>query len=136
MAETSPSEPPVRPRKRSSTLASGSAPTWRLAIGVAAVRPSSEAVVGFENAGTCTPERTQVFMNSGQLNRKARAARAGLTMFAPMPPNSCFTTTMAKKSPIRIVQNGSVTGQTKATRMPVTTAERSPVVLSFFMMRR
>ena len=34
----------------------------------------------------------------------ALAARAGLTMFMPMPPNSCLTSTMAKKSPMITAQ--------------------------------
>ena len=75
-------------------------------------------------------------IKEGQLNRKARAARAGLTMFRPMPPKSCLTKTMAKKSAIRIVQNGKVTGQTKAISIPVTTADQSETVLSFFITRR
>ena len=81
-----------------------SSPTERLASGVAAVRPSSACVAGSENAAICTPERIHVVMNRGQLNRKARAASAGLTMFAPMPPKSCLTRTMAKKSPISMTQ--------------------------------
>ena len=58
-------------------------------------------------------EKTAIFVpgathwpdiSDGQLNRKARAARAGLTMFMPMPPKSCLTSTIAKQSAIRIVQ--------------------------------
>ena len=56
--------------------------------------------------------------------------------FLPMPPKSCLTTTMAKKSPTRMVQWGSVTGHTNASSMPVTTADRSPTDWGFFISLR
>ena len=133
---TSPMHPPVCPRNRSSASSAGSFPADMEASGVAAVRPSSTALVGLENTAGCTPERIHVFMNSGQLNRKARAASAGLTMFCPMPPKSCLTSTMANSAPRITTQYGMVGGQTKASRMPVTTAERSAQAFSFFMILR
>lgn len=43
---------------------------------------------------------------------------------------------MAKKSPMIIHQYGVVTGQTKASRRPVTMADRSPTVQSSFITLR
>ena len=43
---------------------------------------------------------------------------------------------MAKKSPTRIIQWGVVTGLTKASSMPVTTALRSPTDWGFFISLR
>ena len=54
----------------------------------------------------------------------------------PMPPKSCLTTIMAKKSPIRIIHSGVLGGQTKDSSMPVTTALRSPTDWGLFMMER
>lgn len=73
---------------------------------------------------------------TGQENMKARPARAGFMKFWPMPPKSCLTMMMAKKSPMIIHQYGVVTGQTKASRRPVTMADRSPTVQSSFITLR
>ncbi len=43
----------------------------------------------------------------------------------PIPPNSCFTITMANKQPTTAIQNGSCTGRFSARRTPVTAALRS-----------
>ena len=47
---------------------------------------------------------TQVVISPAQESMKARAARAGFRKFLPMPPKSCLTKTMAKKSPMRRIQ--------------------------------
>ena len=62
-----------------------------------------------------------------------RATRAGLAKFMPMPPNSCFISTMAMKAPTMAIHRGMVTGIFSARIMPVTTAERSPTGLGFFI---
>ena len=89
------------PRNRFQRLAEVMVPWCMAARGVAEVTMSA---VEKMPAAFSKPTFTQLLMTTGQLNRKARAARAGFTKFLPMPPNSCFTTIMAKKSPIRIHQ--------------------------------
>ena len=59
------------------------------------------------------------------------AVAAGLAKFCPIPPKSCFTTTIAITLPSAACQSGIVTGRLSAKIMPVTTAERSSTVLSF-----
>ena len=61
---------------------------------------------------------------------------AGLTKFWPIPPKSCFTTTIAMTEPIAACHSGIDTGRLKASRSPVTTALRSPSVLLRFMILR
>ena len=85
---------------------------------------------------SAVPGATHVAMMTGQENRNARAASAGFIKFCPMPPKSCLTTMIAKKSPMMSVQYGMVTGHTNASSNPVTTADRSPAVQSFFMSLR
>ena len=58
------------------------------------------------------------------------AVIAGLAKFCPIPPNSCFTTTMATTLPNAACQSGIVTGRLNASKSPVTTAERSDTVTS------
>ena len=45
-----------------------------------------------------------------------------------MPPYSCLTMTMAKNAPTTTIQNGIEAGRQKASKIPVTTADRSPMV--------
>ena len=60
----------------------GSAPIWRLAIGVAAVTASAPRFRKLPKLrGTI-----QVVMRTGQEKRKARPASAGFTKFLPRPP--------------------------------------------------
>ena len=68
--------------------------------------------------------------------RKTRPMSAGLTKFLPRPPNSILTMKMAKKLPTTGSHRGAATGRLKASRMPVTTAERSKVVFSHLRRRQ
>ena len=56
---------------------------------------------------------------------------AGFAKFWPMPPKRFFTITMANREPTTAIQIGKVEGRLKASRMPVTTALRSPMVWGF-----
>ena len=95
-------QPPMLPRNISRMDSSGSIFCWCMtAKGVAAVTASA---VDSSPAALSKPTLTQLLISTGQLNRKARPARAGLTMFLPRPPKSIFTKTIAKKSPRMIVQ--------------------------------
>ena len=94
-------QPPMLPRNMSRMDSSGSAPWCMADMGVAAVTASA---VDSSPAALSKPTLTQLLISTGQLNRKARPARAGLTMFLPRPPKSIFTKTIAKKSPRMIVQ--------------------------------
>ena len=77
------------------------APWCMLARGVAEVTMSA---VDRTPAAFWKPTLTQVLMSTGQLNMKARPARAGLTMLQPRPPKSIFTRMMANRSPRMMVQ--------------------------------
>ena len=67
---------------------------------------------------------------------KARAASAGLNGFMPSPPNACFATPMANTEPTAAIQSGIPAGRFSASSRPVSTAERSPMVLSRFIAMR
>ena len=69
------------------------------------------------------------------MNRAIRPTRAGLAKLKPMPPNSCLMTTMAMKAPTTQIHSGMFTGRFMARMMPVTTADRSPTGLGFFISR-
>ena len=53
-----------------------------------------------------------------------------------MPPNICFTTTIAITPPNTEISGLMVTGRFKASRIPVTTQLRSPTVWLRFITRR
>ena len=53
-----------------------------------------------------------------------------------MPPNICFTTTMATTLPNTAINGLMVTGRFSASKIPVTTQERSLTVWGRFIMRR
>ena len=65
-----------------------------------------------------------------------RAVRAGFTKFWPMPPNICFTTTIATTPPNAAIRGLMVTGRFRASKRPVTMQERSPTVWGRFMALR
>ena len=105
-------QPPILPKNIFKMLSWGIAPWCIAARGVAVDTASA-------------PGATQFVISTGQLNINALAASAGLTMFLPIPPKSCLTIMIAKKSPTRTHQQGMVGGHTKAMSMPVTIADRS-----------
>ena len=65
--------------------------------------------------------------------RKTLAASAGLRKFLPIPPKSCFTTTIATNAPTTGISGDTPEGRFMASRSPVTAAERSETVL--FLLR-
>ena len=127
-AETSPREPPHCPRNILRTLGrSPSEVPSRIASAVAL-----ETASALEPRETASCAETQVVIATGQdAIRKARPASAGLMKFLPRPPNRHLAKIIAMPSPMISIQYGSVTGTTKASRVPVTTADRSPIVDGF-----
>jgi len=72
----------------------------------------------------------QLVIAAGKLmSRKARPINAGFKGFAPNPPKNSFATTMAKAAPSATIQSGVPGGRTSASRNPLTTAEKSPIVV-------
>ena len=65
-----------------------------------------------------------------------RAVSAGFTKFCPIPPNICLTTTIATTPPNAAISGLIETGRFIASRMPVTTQERSPTVWRRFITTR
>ena len=53
----------------------------------------------------------------------------------PKPPNSCLVITIATKAPTTPIHKGRLTGKLSARIRPVTTADRSPTGLGFFIKR-
>ncbi len=80
---------------------------------------------------------TQCIIGPGKdTNRTIRAANAGLTKFMPIPPNICLTTTIAIRQPNMAISGLISTGKFNASKRPVTTADKSPMVASRFMILR
>ena len=77
-----------------------------------------------------------VIFAGNEFIRMIRAVSAGFTKFCPMPPNICFTTTMAITPPNAAIIGLMETGRFIASKTPVTTQERSPTVWRRFMTRR
>ncbi|MPM70384.1 hypothetical protein SDC9_117339 [bioreactor metagenome] len=101
-----------------------------------AISASGEAVVTasafFQLRGT-----TQLDIACGkEANNTILPIRAGLTKFCPMPPKNCLTTTMATTPPKATIHSGMVTGTLNASRIPVTTALKSPMVFVRFIVLR
>ena len=61
------------------------------------------------------------------------AVMAGFAKFLPIPPNSPLTTTMANTLPKAACHKGMETGRFKASKRPVTQAERSPTKTFVFI---
>jgi hypothetical protein len=68
--------------------------------------------------------------------RTILAVMAGLAKFCPIPPNSCLTTATATIHPITASHIGIVTGKFNASSIPVTQADKSPIVCSRFISLR
>ena len=64
-------------------------------------------------------------------SRNTRPVMAGLKMFCPMPPKVILATAMATTAPMNTTHRGQVGGRFMASRIPVTMADRSPVVEAF-----
>ncbi len=60
---------------------------------------------------------------------KCSCTSAGLTKLHPIPPNTILTTNIANIPPTRHIHQGSDAGTLNANNNPVTTAEKSPIVL-------
>ncbi len=74
-----------------------------------------------------------VMMDVNEISRKHLAPSAGFIKFCPSPPNSIFTTMIAKTPPITPIHSGALGGRLSARSRPVTTAEKSPIETFFFM---
>ena len=63
-----------------------------------------------------------------EINKNTLPTRAGLNIFLPKPPKHILAIIIAKKAPIKIIQQGIVDGRLKAKSNPVIIAEKSVVV--------
>ena len=74
----------------------------------------------------------QVVICAGkEMSRNTRPVMAGLNTFCPIPPKDILATPMATKAPITIIHHEMPEGRFIPRSMPVTTAERSPMVELF-----
>ena len=67
-------------------------------------------------------------ISEGHANMNTLAASAGFTIFFPMPPKSCFTTTIAKNAPATGSHSGTEAERFIPMRSPVSAAEKSATV--------
>ena len=63
------------------------------------------------------------------ISRKIRPVSAGLKGLQPKPPKVILPTPIATTAPISTIHHGIPTGRLKANNIPVTIAERSPMVV-------
>ncbi len=87
---------------------------------------TASAVLGHINA-------VPVILVGQEASKNALAANAGFIKFCPIPPKTCFTMMMAKAAPTTASHHGAVTGKLKASRIPVTTALQSLIVIGFLV---
>ena len=79
------------------------------------------------------PVLVQVVIATGNdASKNALPARAGLTKLLPIPPNTIFTTIIENTPPNIHIHHGSDACTLNASNKPVTTAEKSPMVLFCF----
>ncbi len=115
IALVSPKEPPIKPRNISKLDGTASEP---VAITPKGVGPVTASTIPISFLG-----KGQVVMGVAKdINSTILAVIAGLTKFCPIPPNSCFTITIATKQPITAIQKGKLAGRLNASNTPVTTA--------------
>ncbi len=122
-------EPGIFPRARSDCAnACGSAPAVFTRVRmVAPVAPSAPA----------SPGRGHVAMAAGkEISRNTRPVSAGLNMLQPSPPKAILATPMAITEPATAIHHGSEEGRLSASRTPVTTAERSPMLFGRLSIQR
>lgn len=135
-ADISPIEPAQRPRKRSRVDVPGTSPAFSDASGVASAIASILPVKEKTRQSSRSKGAGKAVICPGHAKRNARPANAGLRKFFPMPPKSCFTTTMAKNAPTTGIQYDTAEGRLRPSSKPVTTAERSPTVQGRCSIRR
>ena len=90
-----------------------------MAVETASVLEDKKELTGDVHAVICTGKLAR---------RKPRAASAGLMKLLPMPPNGTFTRAIANTLPSTHIHQGAETGRFIPSNMPVTAAERSPIV--------
>ena len=123
--------PPVWPSSMSIRLASGRAPAFIAASGVAGEMASVTETL--PNSETVACGTIHVVISAGQeAIMNARAPSAGFIKFLPSPPNSIFTTMMPNSAPNTTSHSGAATGTLKAISTPVTKHDRSPTVFCCF----
>ena len=122
----SPITPPVNPKNISNKVGKSVdvSAFFITASGVALESPSTEAAPNqkFEDA---VFTENDVMGPAKHINRKQRAAKAGFMKLFPSPPNSSFTTIMAKNPPTIGIHNGMVDGKFIPSKSPVTMALHS-----------
>ena len=74
-----------------------------------------------------------VILAANEIIKKHLAPRAGFIKFCPNPPNTCFTTMIAKIPPRIGIQNGAPDGKFNASNSPVNAALKSPTVIGCFI---
>ena len=67
-----------------------------------------------------------------EISRNTRPTSAGLKTFCPSPPKDIFATPIATTAPMKTTHHGVVEGRFSASNIPVTAAEKSPMVEGFF----
>ena len=128
----SPITPPVKPKNISNKPGKSVEPSafFITASGVALESPSTEAAPNQKFDDVVLTEN-DVIGPAKHINRKQRAAKAGFMKLFPSPPNSSFTTIIAKKPPITGIHSGIVDGKFIPSNKPVTIALHSKDVLFF-----
>ena len=127
MADTSPIQPLFVPRNISTREKSGRPPFFIAESGVAEATISASSRLKL-NTGRAENGFENVLITLVQEKRNTLAARTGLTMFFPSPPNTPFATIIAKAPPAIGIQSGTVAGRLNPRRMPLITAEKSSTV--------
>src|SRR3989338_7967428 len=121
--QTSPMHPPLLPMNKSKFDKPRPDKSWTLPFlkiisGVAEVMAS--ALKGLRNQVICLGQ---------EASRNARAARAGLKIFAPKPPKACLQIAIAKIPPASGIHKGTPEERLKAKSRPVRKAEPSLTVI-------
>ena len=125
-AEVSPIVPWILPRNRFFTgIEVPSMNPWFLS----AVRGVACVTAVYNSIGSFWKRKVSHF--SGKRDHKETSSCKSGHKFCPSPPNSCFTTMIAKALPRIGIQIGIWAGMFSASRSPVTTALKSVVV--FFL---
>ena len=141
MALTSPSEPPMWPRKMSHSDGMSGAESTSLRLcpffTPSLIRPRGVAPLTVSRLmGNHLPTVGHVVICTGkEMSINTRPTRAGLKGFLPNPPKVILPTPIATRAPMATIHIiSAVAGTLKASSRPVTMAEPSHTVEGTFMM--
>lgn len=120
ITDVSPIEPGIKPSIVSLKLAVGILPEATSPRGVAIVVPSGSTYPKPHTCSFATQTLSPLMLVGYEKNKNARATKAGLKIFMPVPPNISLQKITEKATAKANIHNGQFTGTISGIKIPVT----------------